>query len=514
MFRKNNNIIPFFFIFIVSVILSYSYSFYQVALDGGLVLSGIIDYPNPISPLKYYYHNSWTLLHQVSEILLRLDFSIINASRILLFFSTFSFGIAAYLILTKFTNDHFLSLFVSIIILILQKNFGDTDYPSLIISNHTYGMFGLALSSLIFSLILNSSHKLSAFFSVLLVGIHPVIGIWILSIILLSLLLQRDKKLFKVYLKGFLYGCPIIFLSFIWFIENNIGQISFNKENFKIYMDLWDGHRNQSGFIHYEYLIKTFLLFFIVNFYLFLTNKKGEFFSKFFNLSVVLSSLIYFVYKFFPNLFADFLIKAMPTRFLILHSFVGWPFIIGSVYRICLKFNLKIKFIQKLFLFLVILHSIQQYKNFIDVKQGFLKQLSIQNENNENSIFKEISKSSYEGYFITTKSTTSQIGRIALKPALVHLYSFNFIPYHPYLVDIYFEILNDVYKIDINNPPILNNTDIPDIFIKDEFENKSRTDWIALKKKYNANYVAAPTEWKIQLDLIKRNKFFSIYKIQ
>ena len=68
----------FFFIFIVSVILSYSYSFYQVALDGGLVLSGIIDYPNPISPLKYYYHNSWTLLHQVSEILLKLDFSITN----------------------------------------------------------------------------------------------------------------------------------------------------------------------------------------------------------------------------------------------------------------------------------------------------------------------------------------------------------------------------------------------------------------------------------------------------
>ena len=217
MFHKNNNIIPFFFVFIVSIILSYSYSYYQVALDGGLVLSGIIDYPNPISPLKYYYHNSWTLLHQVSEILLKLDFSITNASRILLFFPTFLFGITAYLILLKFTNDRFLSLFVSIIILILQKNFGDTDYPSLIISNHTYGMFGLALSSLIFSLILNSSHKLSAFFSVLLVGIHPVIGIWILSIILLSLLLQKDKKLFKVYLKGFLYGCPIIFLSFIWF---------------------------------------------------------------------------------------------------------------------------------------------------------------------------------------------------------------------------------------------------------------------------------------------------------
>jgi len=69
-------------------------------------------------------------------------------------------------------------------------------------------------------------------------------------------------------------------------------------------------------------------------------------------------------------------------------------------------------------------------------------------------------------------------------------------------------------KIDINNPPILNSTDIPDIFIKDEFENKSRTDWIKLKKKYNANYVVTPIEWKIKLDLIKKNNFFAIYKIQ
>ena len=119
-----------------------------------------------------------------------------------------------------------------------------------------------------------------------------------------------------------------------------------------------------------------------------------------------------------------------------------------------------------------------------------------------------------EGYFITTKSTTSQVSRIALKPALVHLYSFNFIPYHPYLVDMYFEILNDVYKVDIYNPPILNSTDIPDVFIKDVFENKSRSDWIALKAKYNANYVAVPAEWKIKLDLIKKNEFFAIYKIK
>ena len=67
--------------------------------------------------------------------------------------------------------------------LILQKNFGDTDYPSLIFSNQSYGMFSLALSSLIFSLILNENFKYSGFFTLLLISVHPVIGLWILLIL-------------------------------------------------------------------------------------------------------------------------------------------------------------------------------------------------------------------------------------------------------------------------------------------------------------------------------------------
>ena len=47
-------------------------------------------------------------------------------------------------------------------------------------------------------------------------------------------------------------------------------------------------------------------------------------------------------------------------------------------------------------------------------------------------------------------------------------------------IDIYFEILNAVPQNSINNPPILNNTDIPDN-IKDEFANLP--DSIALKEK-------------------------------
>ena len=76
--------------------LSFSHSLYQVAINGGLTISEIIKYPDPLSPMKYYYHNSWTLLHQIAEILLNFGLSVDNSSRVILFLSTLCFGISSF----------------------------------------------------------------------------------------------------------------------------------------------------------------------------------------------------------------------------------------------------------------------------------------------------------------------------------------------------------------------------------------------------------------------------------
>ena len=66
----------------------------------------------------------------------------------------------------------------------------------------------------------------------------------------------------------------------------------------------------------------------------------------------------------------------------------------------------------------------------------------------------------------------------------------------------------------INSPPIKNNPSIPDAYIKSIFENKLRTEWLFLKEKYNATHLLVPSNWKIDLDLIKKNKSFAVYKIK
>ena len=511
---KEDNKAIYFTIIITCIFLSFSHSLYQVAMNGGLTISEIVKYPEPFSPMKYYYYNSWTSLHQFAQILLTFGFSVDNSSRIILFLSTLCFGISSFLIVNRLTVNKYLALLVSILMLILQKNFGDTDYPSLIFSNQSYGMFSLALSSLIFSLILNENFKYSGFFTLLLISIHPVIGLWILSILIISLIINNNKIINLDFCKGAVVGLAVTLISFLVFYNNSIEKLVFDSNLLEIYLEFWDGHRSQFGIIHYEYLIKTLFLFIIINTYYFLKkNKQNNLFIVFLNLSIVLSTISYITYKFFPQYFPDIFVRVMPTRFLILHSFIGWPIIISIIYFIFLRFNFSKKFVQIFMFTILIIHSIQHYKNLIFLKDNFVLNISNELKHDRFNIFKDISNLNYKGYFITTSDTVNYFNQYSMKPILLDTQSFDFLPYHPYLLKNTFKILKDIYGVEINNPPNKNDPRLPEKFIKKTFEAKQKTDWEYIEKKYNANYIVVPSSWKINLSLFKNNNFYSIYKI-
>ena len=138
-----------FLLILISIIFSYIFFNDQVALRPALVLSGIIDYEGSFSPLKYYFLNSWTLLTQFAALLLKIGLDVKLISFFLVFILTTIIFFSCYLILEKFTNDKYLSLIITTFLIFFQKNLGDTDYPSLIFTIHTYGSYAQALTGLI-----------------------------------------------------------------------------------------------------------------------------------------------------------------------------------------------------------------------------------------------------------------------------------------------------------------------------------------------------------------------------
>ena len=85
--KKNNLNLT--IIFISTILIGYFFSqvhaFEQRAVDAGLVLANLVNYPDQISPMKEYFFKSWTSLHQLCKFLFNLDWSISSVSKFLIF---------------------------------------------------------------------------------------------------------------------------------------------------------------------------------------------------------------------------------------------------------------------------------------------------------------------------------------------------------------------------------------------------------------------------------------------
>ena len=82
------------FLFIIPLlIISFYYSIYQFesqsAVDGGLILSELVKFPEIFSNITSIFYNGWTILHHFTFILLKLGCSVDLVSTILIFIITF-----------------------------------------------------------------------------------------------------------------------------------------------------------------------------------------------------------------------------------------------------------------------------------------------------------------------------------------------------------------------------------------------------------------------------------------
>ena len=127
-------------------------------------------------------------------------------------------------------------------ILIAKINFGSVDYPALIFSEHTYGMFSLSTFTFLIGLLFNKNFKLAGFISILLLSFHLIVGIWVILLLILVtkylqiienkriLLHETDKKNFY---KGVYIGLIPTIISFIVYKFNTVSQNDYSKDIFR-----------------------------------------------------------------------------------------------------------------------------------------------------------------------------------------------------------------------------------------------------------------------------------------
>ena len=494
-----------------SFLIGFSYPYLQYGVDGGLVLSGIVKYPDLNSPMIYYYFNSWTSIHQISSLLLQIGLSVETLSKVLMTIATVFFSFGVFLIVFSLSQKKNLSLFISITSIILGKNFGDTDYPSLIFSEHTYGMLSLATFTLILGLVANKNILVASVVTVILISIHPVVGVWTFLFVALSF---YHLKIYNVYSKdiyrGVMIGIFFITTSFLIYYSNTIEKLPYDNNLFLNYLDNWDGHRIISKTIHYEYLAKTFLLCFLCIF-----GYRKKLYSTSYSphlliilLSSVFSTILYLLYKLTPFIFPDFLKIIMPSRFIMLHTFLGWPVIIGLI--IFLTKNLfkdKIIFFTSILLVLIL---VQNYNKIFLIKDNFMNNFKVKEESRVVNFLKN---KNIKNNLVVPSSLISYIFKKTKKPILLHTESLDFISYHPYLIYKFFHILEEVYEIKNNLPPEKNNPYLNDQYIKNIFEKRTKDEWLLIKKQFNVEFILVPDSWDLKLDTNMEDKKFKLYQL-
>ena len=520
----NESLKNFIIIFILSIIFGYFfstiYNFEQRAVDSALVYSKIVIYPDEISPMKEYFLKSWTLLHQISNFFLLFNWSFSSVSKLLIFLTVVIYFVGITLVVNSSTKSVYLSVLVSLMILVFQKNFGDTDYPTLFFSEHSYGMFSLAIVTCIFGCLLSGNLFLAGLITTILISIHPIIGIWMCGIILFSLFVNKFFSKFNVDKKriviGLMCGTIITTISLVYHLMLMEEFTSyFDLNSYNNYMKYWEGHRNESGY-HFEYFVKTLtlLIFGILCLKVF-NNKFNENFK--FGLicvlsSVILSTLFYFLFKLFHPYMPDLILRTMPTRFATLHSVIGWPLLLGIFFVLAQGFSKRYGYV--LIIFIIVSYSISHHKVFFKLNNLFIKNTSNQIESlQEINFWSDIKEIKSDSYILTTYSTSIVSMRKGLKPILLDVTSFDFVPYYPNTAKNLSKIIENVYGIPFDNPPsnIVNQPFLLDDSIKLNFENRSEENWKELSKDYNFFGIVVPVDWNINLPINSKNEKFAFY---
>ena len=76
--------------------------------------------------------------------------------------------------------------------------------------------------------------NIQAFSTLLLISVHPVIGFWMLSILVISLIIYKDKKISLEFFKGGSFGLAITLISLFFFFHNNyIEKVEFDSSLLK-----------------------------------------------------------------------------------------------------------------------------------------------------------------------------------------------------------------------------------------------------------------------------------------
>ena len=526
------------------------------AVDGALVLAGIVTYP-VTSAQGIYFQNMWTAIHQILGSLLWIG---IPQSWVTMGFCGAlgaSFVSGLMLVSLALTERPALSLMIALSIVLCAFVVQGPDYPINFMSSHSFGQIASSLTIFCFGLFGNRRYLSAGLLAGMLPAFHPVSGSWaVLTISLAGLFLLRDDpKSFARLFKGLAIGISCTILSFEYYWFNRIPLRSpVDSSVLSDFVQFWDYHRQvpytyETSVICALSLVLLWVIFdharqsgkpapLNMSFLLFISALgswilyegvhrlhaslpsaiNGAILGRLVNNHYEVALAIIFG-AIFARRSAALLILALPfvlefhvTRSvrnsLFLGMMVAAVYLLWQARRIGFQVNPERRTLSWLAKLTPDLFVIGAFAGFIAISLHYLSVRTIPECSNtfiddcrSPSVFFKLQETNWKGLTVAPAGLAMMVHRHAHKPVLLGASGFDFVPYLPQTGTQVRDIIELVYGQDFRNPSpqFRNQGNLMREMGREHWAKLSSSEWNELARKFCFGAIIAPSDWAIQL---------------
>lgn len=319
------------------------YQQWQVALEPAQVLAGIVHYPAD-NPNYIYQITTWTILHQLLAILLKLGFSEIGLSKLICGIVGMLLFQSVALIVFGLSNNVVLSCLSPFLILFISHNrhFAGVTYPIMLMGyTHTYGMISLSFALLVLAFFGIGQYKIGGMLLGMSISIHPAMGIFLSLIVFIVLLLDCNYLYprFKHAIRWIMAGYTISGISFVvyWYLLKNryqvLAPVNDVQEYFYAFLRYWDVHRQTFDWRSFE-MQKVQISLLICLYGVFCYRQYFQRASQFIFFSVLVAGIVGSIFSisyWFPQIVPYYLLILMPSRIFNINLIALVPILTGGL---------------------------------------------------------------------------------------------------------------------------------------------------------------------------------------
>jgi hypothetical protein len=517
----------------------------QEGLDGSLVLAGIVHYPAQ-SPMSQYFFGSWTLIHQLGALLLRagLDQAYVGELLFLIPCALLVCGYAA--VVYGFSGQFLFSLLAAALCCLtnpLAKFFVSPDYipVGLLWAQppvQTFGFWAHAGAVWVVGCVAAGRRTLAAFSALLLIAVHPVLGVYMTALLVMALLAGR--LLLGVRLdgaaKGAALGAALTALSFFIYVSMRPALSSaIDQTAYDAYMSIWDTHRSHimTAGTATRIAVAGLIAIVVLSAFVMLARPRRAnalLTSGLVLLTVVVSTLAYFATHLAPALLPDIILRAAPGRLLNVQAFLSTPMTLGLVVfaigqalnaakaPASIRLGQAFPMIALAILALGLAQSVMSRRDaMIENAQSLLSTRGLGEGSLQNNaaFWRDVRGAGISGLILTSRAASRPTLDAGHLPIALNVGAFDFVPYIPQTAGAVARIVEEGYGVSFSDPPpgMRHGGALPMDGGKAYWAGLMPAGWCRISRDLGIGAIVAPREWTVNLPDRVIGEQFALHKI-